>query len=388
MASPQPIHRPAPPALASTALEGLSRLDSADRQAWGDLLGAHPECAPFVEEAWVAAWRDAFGPKEPLVVCHRERGRLVGLGVLQPREETWGGRPVAVIQSLTSVESPRFEMLAEGARPDVLAHLVRGLGRDGRCDVLRLEHLPEASPTLAAALAVGKDLGWSQVIEPTLESPYRARPGVADAWDEGLKPKFKSNLRNRERRLAALGPVQFSVVGPGPQQRGALDTFYALEASGWKGEGGTAIARRDDTKAFYDGLQARTSEQLWLPILAVGGRPVAAQLIRVHGRALLLLKTAYDPEFSACAPGQLVTARAMRHGILQGMDTFDFLGDDMPWKQDWSPRLRRHYRLTLFAPTARGRYAYWARYGVREQAKRIPGATRSVRWLRSHWRQA
>jgi CelD/BcsL family acetyltransferase involved in cellulose biosynthesis len=366
----------------------LSTLTPADHGAWRELLGSCPASAPFVEEAWITAWRDAFGPREPLVVRHREAdGTLVGLGVMEQREESWGGRTVRVIQSLTSVETPRFEMLASCARVDVLGHLVRALAA-GQWDVIRLEHLPEDSPTLEAGLAMADALGWTPVVETTLESPWRALPSSPEAWEQGLKPKFRSNLRNRERRLAALGRVDFSVVGAGPQQGGALDVFYALEASGWKGESGTAIARRADTKAFYDALHARTADHLWVPILSVGGRPVAAQLIRVHDRSALLLKTAYDPEFSAYAPGQLVTARAMRHAIEAGMEVFDFLGDDMPWKQDWAPRLRRHHRLSLFAPTARGRYAYWTRYGVREHARRIPGAVRSVRWLRAHWRHA
>jgi CelD/BcsL family acetyltransferase involved in cellulose biosynthesis len=98
---------------------------------------------------------------------------------------------------------------------------------------------------------------------------------------------------------------------------------------------------------------------------------------------MFMHKTAYDPEFSPFAPGQVLTARVIGHGIEHGMDALDFLADNMPWKADWAPELRRHYRMLLFAPTARGRYAYWTRYGMREQAKRIPGAWRLARWVKA-----
>ncbi|HVH09441.1 MAG TPA: GNAT family N-acetyltransferase, partial [Gemmatimonadales bacterium] len=104
-----------------------------------------------------------------------------------------------------------------------------------------------------------------------------------------------------------------------------------------------------------------------------------------HGRTLFMLKTAYDPAFAPYAPGQLLTGRVMRYGGEQGFDVLDFLGEAMVWKGDWAPRLRRHYCLLLFSPSARGRYAYWTRHGLRAQVKKIPYARQMVRWLRARW---
>src|SRR5439155_24529693 len=143
---------------------------------------------------------------------------------------------------------------------------------------------------------------------------------------------FKSNLRNRERRLQKLGEVTFEVTRRSAEQSRALEIFYTLEASGWKGEQGTAIAGRPDAKTFYDLLVQRASREMWIPILSVSGRPAAAQLIRVHGRTMFMLKTAYDPDFSPFAPGQLLTARLIRYGIENGMDVLDFLASNMLWK--------------------------------------------------------
>src|SRR2546425_1250296 len=99
-----------------------------------------------------------------------------------------------------------------------------------------LAYRPDSAPFVEAEWVIA----WSRAFGP------REPPG---AWDDGLKRKFKANLRNRERRLQALGDVAFAVARPGSEQRAALETFYALEASGWKGERGTAIARRATTRA-------------------------------------------------------------------------------------------------------------------------------------------
>jgi hypothetical protein len=316
-------------------------------------------------------------------VCGWDESKLVGLGALQSLDESWAGQRTAVIQSLTNVESPRFEFLSSGGRLDVQKRLWRTLCTAGRWDVIRLAYLPEDSPTLSAGIEAADELGWNRVLEPTIGSPWRSLPRVSGAWDEGLKRKFKANIRNRERRLEGLGEISFTVARADPEQRAALETFYALEASGWKGERGSAIAQRANARAFYDQLAERMARHLWIPTLSVAGRAAAAQLILAEGRTLFMLKTAYDPEFSPYAPGQLLTARLIRYGIDKGMEELDFLGEDMIWKRDWEPRVRRHYRLSLFSPSGRGRYAYWMHHGIRERAKKIPGATQLVRWLRT-----
>jgi CelD/BcsL family acetyltransferase involved in cellulose biosynthesis len=200
-----------------------------------------------------------------------------------------------------------------------------------------------------------------------------------------LTRKFKANLRNRERRLNALGETTLEVVKEGGPQSQALQIFYELEASGWKGEGGTAVVQHPSVKAFYDRLVDRSAD-LWVPILRVGGRPVAAQVVPVRGRTMFIQKTAYDREFSSYAPGQILTARLIRYGIKGGMEAIDFLGENMIWKADWAPRLRQHFRLVLFSPSLNGRYGYWTRYALRERAKQVPGLPRLVRWLRAQSR--
>ena len=88
--------------------------------------------------------------------------------------------------------------------------------------------------------------------------------------------------------------------------------------------------------------------------MSVGEQAIAAQLIYVFERTMYLLKTAYNPEFAAYSPGQLITAQVMRYGIDKGMEDFDFLGLIMPWKEDWLPQLRNNIRMTLFAPSIGG----------------------------------
>lgn len=358
-----------------------------DHAAWRELTSEGSVSAPFVDEAWVVSWIEAFQPREPLLLCAWDSDKLVGLAALQRLTEHWSGRKIAVVQSLTNVECTRFDFLAAGERPDVQERLWRSLCEDGRCDVIRLDHLPEGSQTLKTGLEVAAQLGWRSHVEQTFDSPWRPLAPPPAAWDQGLARKFKANLRNRENRFQALGAVKFEIA-TGADLTRALQIWYDLDSGSWKSQHGTAVFQQANVKTFYDRLVERARDQIWIPILSVRGEPAAAHFLLVRDRTMYLQKTAYNLAFAPYTPGQLLTARVIRYGIEHGMEALDFLAANMTWKSDWAPQLRPHYRLLLFAPSGSGRYAYWTRYGLREQAKRIPGLHKIVRAVKARRRGA
>ena len=363
-----------------TALTTAAGLSRGDYAGWR-LLASHPPLSgPFVDPHWMRAWTEAFAPQEPVLVCARDGRRLVGLAALQRLVESWGGRRLTILQSRTNAESFRFAFLSWKGRVDIQEQLWRALCHSGDCDVIRIEHVPEGSPTLTAALTVAGELGWRALIQPTFLTPWRPLSPTTP-WDHGLTRRFKRNLRRAERRLGELGQVRFDVVTTGVALKQALDVFYRLEASGWKGRSGTAVAQHAQVKRFYDGLVDRA--KVWIPILTVCGDPVAAYVLRISGNNIFALKTGYDQTYSQYAPGLLLTSRVIRYGLEHGMEMLDLMADKARWKADWARELRPHYELLLFAPTPTGRYAYWVRYGVRQQAKKLPGAVRLARWLRA-----
>jgi CelD/BcsL family acetyltransferase involved in cellulose biosynthesis len=337
--------------------------------------------APVVDAHWMASWLEAFTPPDAFLLCAHERGGLVGLAALQRLSERWHGGRITVIQSLTNVESYRFEFLAADGRLDIARHLWRTLCRAGTADVIRLDHVPDSSPTLAAGLDVAREHGWRTVIEDTFATPLRALSS-SRAWDQGLRSSFKYRLRNRLKRLAVKGDVGFEMVSSSQGVSAALPKFYQLEASGWKGVQGTAVVQQPAVKRLYDEIAVRACGDVRLALLTVAGTPIAAQVLRLCGRTLFMLKIAYDEAYGLFAPGQLLTARVVQYGIQQGIEGLDFLADNAPWKEVWATGFVRHRRLLLFAPTLAGHYAYWTGYGIRDHARRVPGFTQVVRWMR------
>jgi CelD/BcsL family acetyltransferase involved in cellulose biosynthesis len=189
--------------------------------------------------------------------------------------------------------------------------------------------------------------------------------------EERTSSKFRANLRRRARRLGELGAVAVRRTGGLEGLDVALGEFLALEAAGWKGERGTAIARDARLVAFYARIarEAAARGALALRTLTLDGRAVAVHLGLVHAGSYYLPKTAYDEALGAVSPGQLLQREVLSECEARGLAAFEFLGPDMPWKRDWEPEHVPHDWLYVYRPSFAGRAMHTLKHRVRPAVK-------------------
>jgi len=126
--------------------------------------------------------------------------------------------------------------------------------------------------------------------------------------------QMRSNIRRYRRRLEGRGTVAVEIRrGPSAREE-FLDEFLELEASGWKGRGGTAILQNANSRAYHKTLVKNFAARGGLEWYAirVDGRLVAARLGIRCGKALMLPKVAFDEDYADCRPGTLLTAEMLR----------------------------------------------------------------------------
>ena len=121
-----------------------------------------------------------------------------------------------------------------------------------------------------------------------------------------------------------------------------LDEAFAVEALGWKGETGSAIAASPETRRFYTAVArwAAARGTLRLVTARVDGRMVAFELDLLEAGRMHALKTGFDPEFGGYSPGHLVALAAVEHAIESGAASYELLGDDEPYKMKWTELTR------------------------------------------------
>ena len=220
---------------------------------------------------------------------------------------------------------------------------------------LWLGRIPAESSTVSAMTEVWRGRGIV-VRRPAAGCPWIA---LDPRWCEPeppLEPRRRADLRRAQRNAEKIGPVSCQIVAPAPGELDQLlDDAFRVEAAGWKGREGTALASDTVRGAFYRRYAAAACRQgiLRLCFLRIGDRTAAVQLcVESEGR-FWLHKIGYDEAFAKCSPGMLLLRDTIRYAARQGLDSYEFLGAPEPWIRPWTDRLRPCVSLRAYPIRAR-----------------------------------
>jgi CelD/BcsL family acetyltransferase involved in cellulose biosynthesis len=382
-------------------------------RAWNEALAKGPRDEPMLRHEWVRAFIENFAPGATLRTFVAKAGRELHAAVplieTQERSADTCLLPMTTWSIPVNDHSQRGGVLLGRRWEEGLNLIWQTLQQQAGWDRLRLRDLPEGAgewELRRMAEAAGYPCGlWVSQRSPFLVLPElrasslelrasglgpqasgqkpkqnpnsnaKQKPKVEklptgdarfDQVEAALDGKFRQNLRRRRRRLAEQGEVKY-VLLDGKDAK-ALDEgladFFTIEASGWKGEGGTAIAQRPELVGFYTQIARDAAKRgaLALGFLELGGKRIAAHLSLVHAGRHFLLKLGYDESLHEFSPGQQLVSDAIRDACARGLREFDFLGPCMDWKLDWESKLRAHTWLTIFRPTQAGKLVREARF--------------------------
>jgi len=140
-----------------------------------------------------------------------------------------------------------------------------------------------------------------------------------------MSGQLRRQLRRNERRLREQGMVPIS-VGPGGDIGEEIERFLELEASGWKGREGSALAASSANLEFGRTVlrEAHRRGRLQMVGLDCGDRPVARRCSLLAAEGSYAFKTAYDESYAAYSPGVLAEALSLREfHRLQGVAWMD-----------------------------------------------------------------
>ena len=283
---------------------------------WDELSARAAEPNAFLSR-WAAQARlrhlpDRTGARV-LAAWRGESRRLVGLMVLvRPRGRHFNPLPVLRAAELYA---PLSTPLLDAERPaEIWAAMLAALAREG-IGALALPFLGAGGP-VAAALREAAAGGFPLAV---LGGHRRALlPGGctgADYMRSTLERRRRREADRQRRRLSDQGSLDFAVARSPAEVAAALDGFLALEAAGWKGRAGTALAAAPGAAAYFrEAAEAGARAGAFrVATLLLDGRPVAAGLVSIAGRRAFYVKTAYDEDLARYSPGLLLTLDLTAH---------------------------------------------------------------------------
>jgi CelD/BcsL family acetyltransferase involved in cellulose biosynthesis len=153
------------------------------------------------------------------------------------------------------------------------------------------------------------------ILHSHLRACLDARRDADEVLRDALGAKKLKELRRQRNRLAEHGAVRFEIARHPTDIGRAIETFLALEASGWKGERGTALRQDEGDASFIRRATRGLAEtgQCEIVTMHAGDTPVAAAIVLRHQDRAFYFKLGIDERFAKFSPGVQLTLELTRH---------------------------------------------------------------------------
>ncbi|HEY3893670.1 MAG TPA: GNAT family N-acetyltransferase [Bradyrhizobium sp.] len=292
--------------------DALAPLTAVNAGQWRELAGRTIEPNGYYLPEWEMAV-NAFAPGRAgasmLAAWHDASScRLIGL---MPVVSLWRACRIP-LPALVSAH-PYGTLCTPPLDRDVAEDAVTQLMRQARRAGARALILRDMSLDGPAMKAFSDALRRGGLRPRVLQSGRRA---CLDATRDGdqllldaLGARKLKELRRQRSRLAEHGAVDFEVARTRDQVTSALEVFLKLEASGWKGQRGTALIQHDGDASFirHATIALAASGQCEIVTLRAGDTPVAAAIVLRHQDRAFYFKLGIDERFAKFSPGVQLT---------------------------------------------------------------------------------
>ena len=298
---------------------------------------------PFLRPEWFAAFVGAF-EKEIQLLTVRNGGSLQAILPLVKKKGNLHGIPVRKLQAVFNLNTQRFDLIHgtdETKRKDIIMSLWEEIKKQPKWQVLEIRMVDKDSwlnDLLTEAEKENYPTGiWHMESAPFITLPqFENKEKTVDEYFKNLSKKRKQDLNRRLRRLKELGKVEFVVTrGYSPE---LMQRYFELEAKGWKGRGGTAVA--DDAKVvkLHDDYARAVAEKdaLFIYELKLNNETIAMQLRIMYNKRTMCWKTAYDEEYAAFSPGNLLFSEFIRDCLRNNSQEVDLLSPPSVSKNIWA----------------------------------------------------
>ncbi len=282
----------------------LDDLEAQDIERWRGLAAEAAEPNPFFEPEYVLPAAELLGGRRvALLVVRAADGWSACLPIHRPRR--WHRMPLSCVATWQH----KYCFLGTPlVRPDLQEPAVATMTQElmRRAAFVGFDSFAGEGPVRDALRAAISDAGGEEVWVDGQERAVLRRRATADGYVT-LKAKHRREMERKRRRLEdELGAALETVDRAADCE--AVEEFLRLEASGWKGRTGTAVASLERDAQFFRTIcrSFRELGRLHLLSLQANGQLVAMACNVRAGEGVFCVKIAFDERWRRSSPGALL----------------------------------------------------------------------------------
>lgn len=320
---------------------------------------------PFFRPEWIAAYLKAFEADSQVVLMTASASnKLVAVLPLIRKRAWFAGVPVWKLVGAANIHSTQFDIVRTGcdAGEAAIPAFWNLLKRIPGWNMLELPLLSRDGAGLKLIKLASKE-GCRTMSVRFSESPVLSMKKDEKGqltWLHDTSRHFRHELRRCARILTReMGEEPRLVRRTNPDQQ-ALEQFYELEASGWKGREGSAIKCAPQTRDFYNQISQVASARGYfcLHSLEVNKRMLAGAFSVQSADCLYPLKIAYDESLRRGGPGQVMFDRILDECAQRGITRLFFGGGNDSYKMKWTNEMLANFNGYIFSPDFRSKLAF------------------------------
>ncbi|MDZ7588938.1 MAG: GNAT family N-acetyltransferase [Parasphingorhabdus sp.] len=315
-------------------------LDALSRDAWADLAAYASEPNAFLAPWFLAPSLAQFCTNPDLRVFLLWAGRagssqLAGLLPIGAQSK-FGRWPVPHIQNWmhhnmflgTPLVRPGYEAI-------FWEQLLAMLDDSDWPGFLHLNGLTVGGPVEAALNQICESQRRAcELVHIEARAMISSQASADRYFEAAIRGKKRKELRRQAKRLSEIGVVTQARHRDDNELGTWISEFLALEQSGWKGKGGSALACDPATRDFFGEVVqgAATAGALERLDLRLDGKPLAMLVNFLTPPGSFSFKTTFDENFARFSPGvllQLDNDVALSGGAVKWMDSCAASGHPM-----------------------------------------------------------
>jgi hypothetical protein len=280
-------------------------------------------------------------------------------------------------RTMANVHSPLFRPLARDAA--ALAQITEAT-LSFTSQRLVAEPLPQTDLAVSALEHAAAKGRARTLLTPLHLSPIVDTVGDFAAWRADSRPRWGAPLERFRRKMLRENNAEIRVVAEAEDLEAELQRGFAVEASGWKGQSGTAILSSASTERFYREIAhaAATCGELRLSTIVLDGELAAFDLTLLRAGRLYLLKTGFDERWRRLAPGLVMRLSVIERCFELGLLAHDLLGDDSEWKRKFATSSRPHVAVDVYGRNPQQLASYTWRKTIRPTLARARADARKL----------
>ncbi len=300
-----------------------------DLQAWERIAKGACEPNVFALPWMVLPALVALDPQQKarLAMVHNDAGALIGVMPVATAPRL-GRVPLQIVGDWCHPNSFLSPIcIADGAEMAFWQALLPALAVVApRARLVALNRVAEGSTVHQGLVTAAAQEHRPLVIEQQIVRAMLAPDCDAEAyWQAAVRPKKRKELRRQWKRLNELGAIGIDTLAADGDVGAWIDEFVALEASGWKGSAGSAIASAAATDGFFRSAiaAAHGAGALCFTALRLDGRAIAMLITLIDGNAGFSFKTAFDEDLARFSPGVLLQRESLDILAARKLDWID-----------------------------------------------------------------